>query len=139
MTINPLRYAGIYVIGVIAMAVISVLLARFIGVDLKGAASIVPTIAAAMIEGQKQGAAHGRKFENTEAWRAAGLATAMVLGVTMIIGAVLFMIPAVQSILTQVGMGFIALFLLLAMAIQLAANRWFLQVGAKAAAEKAAA
>ncbi|MGH1369647.1 MAG: ABZJ_00895 family protein [Maritimibacter sp.] len=138
MTIHPLRYAGIYVIGVIAMGILSVGLAMLIGVDLKGAAAIVPTIAAAMIEGQKQGAASGRKFDNAEAWRAAGIASMMVIGVNMIIGAVLFLLPATQAFLSQVGMGLILGAILFALAIQLAANRWFLQMGARAGAEKTA-
>lgn len=139
MTINPLRYAGIYLISMIIMGLVSVGLAMVIDVDLSGAASIMPTIAAAMIEGQKQGAASGRKFENSEAWRAASIATLLLFGITMMIGALLIMLTSYREIIAQLSFGIVAGILVVALAIQLAANRWFLQVGAKAAAEKAAA
>lgn len=140
MTINILRYAGVYVIVTVAMALLSLALNIFLNLDISGAATIIPpVIAAAMIEGQRLARAHGRDMEKREAWRAAVLATVACIGVNLMLAAVLMMIPAVATVIAKLPMNILVGGAAAIAIIILLTNRWFIALGARSEIKRQAA
>jgi small-conductance mechanosensitive channel len=132
MALNVPRYAGIYVIALLALGVIAVIVRTVLGLDISGAVSIIPpVIAASMMEGQRMARIHKRVMTNREAWRAAVLATVAYLGVNFMLMAVAMMVPAIGAMIAQAPAGIMLGVAAVIALIVLLSNRWFIAMGVK--------
>ncbi|THH35053.1 hypothetical protein E4Z66_14570 [Aliishimia ponticola] len=138
MQISYLRYAGIYVLTVIGLAALAWAMATFLGFDFPaGAGSVIPTMIAALAEGQNQARATGKAPERRALWGAAFSATLIVAAINGVFMVVLMQMPSMAELFRAVPANFLVMLGVFVLIVTLLTNWWFLGVGAKAGAKSA--
>ncbi|WP_424941017.1 ABZJ_00895 family protein [Aliiroseovarius sp. S253] len=131
--LNWKRYAGVYILSMIGLMILSLLLERLFAFSLPSGLSVVlPPMMAAMIEGQKRADAGLGPYEKTEIWSAASLATSVVGVITVaVLAGLLVLMPPMREMFSSISMMTWVLVFAGIMGLTLLVNRSFLAMGYK--------
>jgi hypothetical protein len=128
-------YLMVLVLTMIGLSVLFGILETFVGVSAPtGISSVMPSLAAAMVTGDRYAKTHGALPSSLAAWRFAWLVTGLTLILTFIIIAGLAILdPSLQDIIADPSAAAVMLgFLVFITFVLLLINRFFLTQGAKA-------
>ncbi|SIO33086.1 ABZJ_00895 family protein [Vannielia litorea] len=129
MQISYLRYTGVYVATMLALAALNWALATFASYSLpSGLGTILPPMLAAMLEGQFHARATRAPLAPGEAWRAAGVMTGIA---AVIAGLMLVIVAAGTPEYAQLPTGLLAGITLALLVATFLVNRLFLGMGAR--------
>ena len=132
MTVNYLRYAGVYFAVMLGIAILSTLLANLAGLRFPaGGASISPPMIAALFEGQQLGRRGERDPSLSEGWGAASRMTMVAIAVNLALLTLFLVRPETRALILQIPAQFamsIASLLIIAIFVL---NRFFLTIGIK--------
>ena len=127
---SPKRYALVYVIAVLALAVFEVGLEVLARYSLPmGIRSILPPIMAAMYEGQKRAQAGLEPLDGSAAWKAARGMTYVVLAVSIMLLLISLLIPGWGSLLWVLPPMFLIGMLAFELLMAFLVNRFFVGIG----------
>ncbi len=129
------RYIMVAALTMVALAVLTVAMQAFVGVQIGGATGIVAAIVPAIDAGQTFAKRWEKRPENGYAWKLAAafvmLNFAVGLVFLVVASAVLGDIAMLQSVIVRLGVPFILLILLAVFLVYWCASRYFFGFGAK--------
>ncbi|WP_238366812.1 ABZJ_00895 family protein [Mesobacterium pallidum] len=132
MQLNFVRYGLTYILAVAGLTLVSILMIRYLGIDFpSGAASVIPPMAAALLEGQRIGRSVTEMPANGVLWQAAGKATALVAVLNLVLLYAVSFLPGIGAVLAQIPPGLLTLIAAVLLVVVLWINWWFLRLGIK--------
>lgn len=130
---NIPRFATFYLGLSIGLPVLIYLIRQYLGFDLSsGGISLIPIMLTTLNEGARFVRATGRRPENREAWKMAGLFAVFGVMLSMLLAAVVLVVaPAFLGDLSSLGLGFIAVMVAVMAIVYVLVARVFFALGAR--------
>ncbi|MCI2215405.1 ABZJ_00895 family protein [Sulfitobacter pseudonitzschiae] len=114
------------------------LIRQYLGFDLSsGGVSLIPIMLTTLNEGARFVRATGRRPENREAWKMAGLFALFGVMLSMLLAAVVLVVaPALLGDLSSLGIGFVAAMVAVMAIVYILVSRVFFALGARSEAKR---
>lgn len=130
MTVNPVRYAKVFLIMMFAMLVLSVVTVSMFGISIPpGLTAIIPAIFAAQSEGRARIRDAGETLDGVQAWGAALAMTAIAVMFLLVLFLIQLAAPGVIGALTEISRSTLWAIYGLVLLIILLINRLFFGLG----------
>lgn len=135
---NIPRFATFYLGLSIGLPVLLYLIRQYLGFDLSsGGVSLIPIMLTTLNEGARFVRATGRRPENREAWKMAGLFALFGVMLSMLLAAVVLVVaPALLGDLSSLGIGSVAAMVAVMAIVYILVSRVFFALGARSEAKR---